>query len=168
MKTIELTKGQVALVDDEDYETLNQYKWYVIRNHSGHFYAARSVTAGDKEHCLYMHDAIMNPPAGFEVDHVHREDTLDNRRSNLRNATHAQNCANRGTSSRNTSGFTGVSRNKKGYQAQICANGERHHLGTFPTAIEAAHVRDAKAIELHSEFASLNFALENPPLEKAA
>src|ERR1035437_2353458 len=101
MKTIPLTQGQVALVDDSDFEELTKYRWYARRNKNGAFYAARScpVPRGRK---LYMHRALLLGVP--EVDHVNRN-TLDNQRHNLRPATHSQNLHNIERPRDNTSGF---------------------------------------------------------------
>jgi hypothetical protein len=109
-----------------------------------------------------MHHEILGKVAGLEVDHING-DPRDNRRSNLRFVTKAQNQMNR-TSVAASSGFKGVVRNKKGWAASINkrANGvkTRYHLGTFKTPEEAAKAYDRAAIELFGEFAKTNAALE--------
>lgn len=90
----------------------------------------------------------------------HRDgDGLNNRRNNLRVATHPQNCKNQRKRVTNTSGFVGVhwhARLRK-YRARITVNYQRISVGCFDSAEEAARARDAKATELHGEFARLNF-----------
>ena len=156
MKTIELTQGKVALVDDEDYEHLNQWKWYA--HSSGNtFYAIRNITVGKgKQATLYMHRVIMNTPDGMETDHING-DGLDNRKSNLRVCTVSQNCANR--RARGTSKYLGVSwhSGNRYWQVRIRKDGFEHYLGNFVSEEDAARAYDAKAKELHGEFAKLNF-----------
>lgn len=94
MKTIPLTQGQVALVDDEDYEYLMQWKWCAAWN-GNTYYAFRG---GKKEHgkkrqMIKMHRDLLDTPRGLEVDHLNGNG-LDNRRCNIRNCTHKENMQN--------------------------------------------------------------------------
>jgi hypothetical protein len=104
MKFIQLTQGKQAIVDDEDFELLSQFKWYAMK--SGHnVYAARG---GGKRRMELLHRLILGvTDSKIEVDHING-DGLDNRRSNLRVATHADNQHNPGTPTNNTSGYKGV------------------------------------------------------------
>jgi hypothetical protein len=89
IRFIPLTQGKVAIVDAEDYKWLSKYKWHAVRN-KGKFYAYRSR----KNHAVSMHRQIMGEPKGKAVDH--RDGSrLNNRRSNLRICTPAQNTRNR-------------------------------------------------------------------------
>jgi len=93
-------------------------------------------------------------PADKQIDHINGNKN-DNRFANLRPATNSQNACNRTVSSRNTSGFKGVSFSgkKQAWKADIRINGATQHLGYFPTA-ELAHMAYCKAAaELHGEFA---------------
>lgn len=97
-KSIPLTRGKIALFDDEDYEELSKYKWFITK-----VYASRH--SGNKT--VYMHREIMKTPENMETDHING-DVLDNRRENLRICTRQENARNiRGISS-NTSGYKGV------------------------------------------------------------
>jgi len=92
-----------------------------------------------------------------QIDHInHVRD--DNRWLNLRECTNAQNGANAGKPKNNTSGYKGVSWNKgvKKWTAQIMFNYKKIHLGCFTCKHEAAEAHNAKALELHGEFACLN------------
>lgn len=98
---------------------------------------------------------------GEQVDHINHN-KLDNRRENIRPATSRQNTLNRSRQSNNTSGYIGVSYNKrpgrrKRWEAYIKANGKRRFLGFYATPEEAAVVRDKVALEYFGEFAHLNF-----------
>src|ERR1700688_781694 len=91
MKEIYLTRGLFALVDDEDFPKLSGYMWQAIKKNKV-WYAKRVLVDG-KTSSLYMHQAILDVPHGFEVDH-RDGDGLNNRRCNLRQATHRQNLHN--------------------------------------------------------------------------
>lgn len=164
MKTIPLTKGKVALVDDADYGALSRFRWHTLQHGGGKFYAVRAgTTVGTKRRMITMHAHLAGTPAGMVTDHVNG-DSLDNRRSNLRVCTQSENLANRGKSKNNTSGYKGVTRDwrsiKNPWVAQIWKLNRRIHLGVFPTAEAAARAYDEAALKLHGEFAFLNFPLK--------
>lgn len=155
IRYIALTQGQVAVVDAEDYDWLNQHNWCAHWNKdTKSFYARRmSITASGKSFLLGMHAAILNLPDGRHPDHIDG-DTLNNRRENLRPSTRIQNQQNRGLQSNNRTGVKGVHydarRNK--YIAQLRFAGKIKHLGSFDQLSEAASVRLAEAKALHGEF----------------
>jgi hypothetical protein len=156
-KEIELTQGKVAIVDDEDYEWLNQWHWYAAK-YGKTFYAARNEGTFPLKKTIYMHCVIMNTPAGMRIDHKDLNG-LNNTRNNLRNSTHAQNKQNAGKYSNNTSGYKGVSWHKRieKYTAQIVVNGKRINLGYFYDLKDAALAYDEAAKKYHGPFAKLNF-----------
>lgn len=151
MKNINVGQDLVAIVDDEDFERISQFDW-IARKIEGKVYAVKM---------LYLHRVIMNAPAGMVVDHING-DSLDNRRSNLRLCTPAENARNRSKKKNSTSGFKGVSWNNMAnkWQAQIMANGKLKALGVFVEKEDAARAYDKAARELHGEFARTNFKLE--------
>lgn len=146
--------GLCALVDAADYEWLSRYTWRAASSGGGTFYAH---TRCNGKVC-YMHRMIMNPPAGMVVDHKNR-DGLDNHRVNLRNATPGQNNANRQLRT-GVSGFRGVYPSRDKWGARIRHQRRLLRLGVFDDPAEAARAYDHKAIELHGEFACLNFPEE--------
>jgi len=149
MKEIQLTRGMVALVDDEDYEYLNKWHWYVYKGYST-FYALSKIKHKD----LKMHRIIMNCPKDMQVDHKDGNG-LNNQKGNLRICTNAQNQANR--KSYGKSKYLGVSYNRNTYiQAYIGHNKRNIYLGVFKTEEEAAIAYNEAAIKLHGEFAKLN------------
>ena len=91
------------------------------------------------------------------IDHING-DGLDNRFSNLRLATHAQNAANSKAKVTNLLGVKGVNRQKgrrsKPYRAVIRTEGTTKSLGYYKTHEEAnvAYLKAAK--EIHGEFAN--------------
>ena len=155
-KEIILTQGKVAIVDDEDYEYLNQFKWYANKI-SGKFYAVRNSKINKKNVSLLIHRVIMKPIKGFVVDHINGL-TLDNRKSNLRNCTHSDNIKNQKLSIRNKTGFRGVSwhKNNKLFESRIKSNNISYHLGSFNNIMDAAITYNEAAIKYHGEFAKLN------------
>jgi len=153
MKTIKLTQNQVALVSDEDYEHLNQWRWYAMKV-GDVFYAVRSKRESGKRKTIYMHKIIC---PGKEIDHKNG-DTLNNTRENLRSCTHSQNLQNRrkyGSSSQ----YKGVSWDKKAkkWAARIMINQKYIHLGYFTNEEKAAKAYDTAAREIFGDFARLNF-----------
>ena len=150
MKQIPLTRGKVALVDDEDFIFLSQWKWHAHYSR-GLWYARRFE--GDKS--LMMHRVLL--AATGKVFGDHRDgDGLNNQKFNLRPATRSQNMANRKLHSNNPSGFKGVRRHKRGWQARLRHNSKEVHLGYFVDRITAARAYDKAAVELFGEFAKTN------------
>jgi hypothetical protein len=100
----------------------------------------------------------MNPPPGLLVDHRNCN-SLDNRRANLRLATHQENMRNRRKRKNTSSRFIGVTFDKQRgkWLARIIYQGKRIFLGRFDTEIEAARAYDAAVKKYHIEFARLNF-----------
>ena len=146
MREIQLTQGQVALVDDEDFEWLNQWKWFAYASKTRKvFYAARQLPrVNGKQFTFYMHHEIIGrPPKGFEVDHRNGRGT-DNQRHNLRHVTRRQNCQNRKNviSSSKYPGVSWYERGKK-WQVHIVINGTNKYLGRF--------VDEEKAFEVYCQ-----------------
>lgn len=162
MKEIKLTQGKVALVDDEDYEFLNQWKWYAKKD-SHIFYAQSHIGTKRKEQkSITMHRLIMNVSAGIQIDHKDGNG-LNNQKSNLRICTHQQNQMNR-KSYIGRSKYKGVSICKNGrISATIKVNGKNKHLGVFESEIEAAMFYDEAAKKYYGEYANLNFLQSATP-----
>lgn len=136
MKTIPLTKGQVAKVDDADFEKFADFKWCASWSKSANgFYAVRAKPRkpGEKRGTLQLHREIMGNPSGFTVDHIDH-DTLNCRRDNLRVCTHAENQRNRrGPSKNSKSRIRGVSwdRSRSMWRACLRINGKQVQIGRF-------------------------------------
>jgi flagellar basal body P-ring protein FlgI len=160
MKRIKLTQGKYTTVDNEDFERINQFKWYAhYRN--GNWYAIRNTKRiNSKQTLIRMHRFIMNCPKKLEIDHI-SHNTLDNQKVNLRICTRSQNNMNRKIQQKRetSSKYKGVSWHKsnKKWEAQIKLNGKNIYLGIYKIEVEAARAYDKKAKELFGEFANLNF-----------
>ena len=159
MKRIPLTQGKFAIVDDEDYEWLMQWKWHA--NKIGHTcYARRRAIKNGKVTYIYMHREIAKTPKNLQADHVNGNGS-DNRKFNIRNCTHQQNLQNMQTST-GTSQYKGVTwyKRDKTWQAEIRQNSKGIFLGRFSTEIEAAKAYNKKAKELFGEYANPNIIKE--------
>ena len=159
MKTIPLSQGKCAIVDDIDYAVLVKYRWYAGKKGST-WYAMRSYK-GKK---IYMHRYIMGLFCYNKnmIDHINHNG-LDNRRINLRLCTCSQNHRNR-IPTKKTSKYKGVSWNKqkKRWRAFIYIRDEKYNyrqlfLGQFGDEVLAAEAYDNAAKEYYKEFAYTNF-----------
>lgn len=155
MKEIPLTRGFVALVDDEDHERLAQHRWFASVRAGGRRIEAVRIANRRK---VAMHRVVMCAPPGSEVDHLqHRTEdrVVDNRKANLRLASRSENSANRRKRSGTTSIFKGVSFHSRDrrWRAQI----EDDHLGYFTDEANAAYVYDLAAVARFGPFAVTNF-----------
>lgn len=157
MKLIPLTQGQVAMVDDEDFERVSKYNWYACKARKYGYYAVTNIYINGVRTLLRMHRLIIIAEKGNEIDHINNE-RLDNRRCNLRSITHSQNIINSNILSAKTSKYRGICYHKKvgKFKASIGFNNKSYHLGYFKNEIDAMLAYNKKAIELHGEFAGLN------------
>jgi hypothetical protein len=155
MKTIPLTKGLVAIVDDEDFEFLSRWSWHAFEGCSGNVYAARNSAPdanGRRKH-IFMHRVIADTPEGAETDH-RNGNGLDNRRSNLRHADRMRNMWNRAPNRSGSSRHKGVywhAQHRK-WCASIQAGKRRRHLGLFQSEEAAAAAYAHAAAETFGEF----------------
>lgn len=163
MEEIKLGKsGKVALVDDQYYDYLNQWKWHIQKSH-GLMYAVRVSTENNERYFILMHRTIMNPIKDMQVDHIDHNG-LNNQKANLRICTSQQNTSNR-SKNKKGSPFKGVLyiKKKRGGKtyisiiSRIRCNGIVYYLGAFKNIEDAAHAYDNKARELFGEYACLNF-----------
>lgn len=161
---ITLTQGKIAVIDAIDAPLVADRNWCAARDRNT-FYAVSSTTlqeAGEIRR-LSLHRVLLGAGPDIEVDH-RDGDGLNCRRENLREATHAQNMANRAKQRNSSTGFTGVcwhARTGK-WQASIKVNGKNRYLGLYltPEEAHAAHVEAAK--QHHGEFSR---ALSRPETE---
>jgi len=159
MKEILLTQNKVVLVDNEDYEWLNKWKWYACKT-KNIFYAIRTAYKNNKSRTIRMHREILGLTFKdkLQVDHKNC-DGLNNQKHNLRIATKSQNGMNRRVLIEKTSKYKGVSWHKihQKWRVRININSKSQYLGFFTGEIDAAKAYDNKAKELFGEFANLNF-----------
>lgn len=159
MRTIPLTQGKVALVDDADFERLNQHRWFAYKKQRKNriiWYAARQLPrVNGKQKIRYMHQEIaeVTDPL-LEVDHKN-SDGLDNQRENLRPATRRQNMQNMLKASNRSSTLKGVvwHRRAQKWQAQIRVNGRNTYLGLFTDETVAGNAYQQAAEQHFGEFA---------------
>lgn len=160
MREIKLTKDKVALVDDENFEMLNRFRWYASEE-SQTFYA-KTDQGGRKNRVRHrMHRFIMKAEKGQFVDHIDGNG-LNNQRANLRFCTKQQNNMNKQKRNNCSSSYKGVSyyKSRKKWEANIQINGKNTRLGYFRTAVEAAKAYNKKALLIFGEFAKLNVIRE--------
>jgi len=156
MKEIPLTQNQVALVDDEDFEELNKFKWCAFKRDNT-FYAARASSRrmGERK-LIFMHRVIINTPDDMYTDHIDNNG-LNNQRNNLRPCTNSQNQANREKHIEGTSEYKGLyyDKSRRSWQISITKDGERFQKRR-KSEVAAALSYNKMAIELFGEFANLN------------
>jgi hypothetical protein len=119
MNAILLSQGKYALVDAADFPILSQWKWHAV-NVRSKWYAVRNVYTFTGRRLLQMHREILNPPKEVEVDHVNG-DGLDNRRENLRVATHHENSMNKPKRRRSSFGFRRICK-PQFQRRKVCLN----------------------------------------------
>lgn len=152
MKEIKLTQGKIAVVDDSDFDQVNQFKWYAVKD-KRRWYAKRTVKEGSKN--LFLHQFLFRGLKGID----HRDGNgLNNRRDNLRPATKSQNQANQPKCRKSSSRFKGVfyRRDNGKWRSILGLNGRLVHLGQFDCEEDAALAYNGAAKLFFGEFARLN------------
>lgn len=159
MKKIKLTQNKFAIVDDEDFEKLNQHKWYATKSWKCEiYYAKRSIGKSPNQRQLCMHRVILGEfSSKNHIDHING-DGLDNRKENLRVVSQRENSRNMTKKSKSSSKFKGITWNKEccKWRVRICVDRKRLYLGDFKDEVEAAKVYNKAALKYFGEFAKLN------------
>ena len=163
MMEIQLSNGGVAWVDDEDYELVKGKSWRRFPV-EGITYAAHSLWVKETKKTTHvlMHRVIMKAEKGQQVDHANR-DGLDNRRTNLRFSSIAENLYNSKKRKNSLSIYKGVSRTSTGrlWRARLWIDGVETFLGSYASPIEAARAYDVAALKYCNGFAKTNFPVES-------
>lgn len=153
---LEMTKGFCALVSPKDASFVGQWNWSTLVLPDGKLRAVRRTNADGKTY--YMHREIMEPGGSSVVDHINA-DGIDNRRSNLRVCSNAENVRwQRPYRKPTSSKFKGVSydKSRQNWQAYVTTNGKRINIGRFSSERKAAIAYDIVAQQMHGEFALTN------------
>lgn len=154
MKELSLTNTALrCIVDDDDYEQLQQYGWmlsklgYVMRFASMKYYFNRTI---------WLHRIIAKTPEDMVTDHINGN-KLDNRKVNLRVCTKSQNAINAKLRVDNKTGHKGVhfDKQRKKYMAYLTVNKQRIQLGRYSSMEEAVTAYRKASAEMHGEFARI-------------
>lgn len=163
MKLITLTRGQFAMVDDADFDWLNQWKWRAEKSKYNYYAVRYAGKLNGKDIVLKMHRVILGlTDSKILGDHINLNG-LDCQRNNLRKATSSQNNYNKKKQANCSSEFRGVSNHKirDKWISQISYQGKLIYIGQYDDEIKAAISYDVKAIELYKDMALLNFPDRN-------
>lgn len=150
---LKLTKGKFCLIDSSDFVWIDKYKWSLTKNGTK-FYAVRN----EKGNRIYLHREVFGAKKGELVDHVNN-DSLDNRRKNLRLSDRSKNASNSfKTKNKKSSKFKGVHWHSQigRWRACIHKNGKKISLGCYSTEKKAAKAYYSAARRLFREFARLS------------
>jgi hypothetical protein len=151
---VSLTQGRIAIIDDEDWDLIKDYKWFAFKM-CNTYYAVTNYYKEDRSRkLLLMHRLILDAQPGQRIDHKNRNG-CDNRKENLRFASVAENAMNK-ESHTGTSIYKGVCWDRGKWKSSIATGRKSFHLGRFVSEKEAAKAYDKKAIELFGDFAKLN------------
>jgi len=147
-----MKNGASFIFDKKDENLIRAHTWSIARGH------IRTTINGKT---AYLHRLLLGVSDDIEIDHINL-DKADNRRQNLRYATHSENQMNRGLRKDNSSGYKGVCFDKrsKKYISYINANGKRRYLGYYDDKFSAAMAYDLAAERLHGKFAKFNLNKE--------
>lgn len=152
---VPLTRGLVSVIDASDVALVDGYNWSAKLDGRAVYGMRTEVIGNGKQRCILLHRAILGlTDPDIYADHIDM-DGLNNRRSNLRECSIAENMRNRVALRTNSSGYKGVSWDaaRQKWRALIKVSGSRKHLGYFDSAVLAHAAYCAAAVDLHGEFA---------------
>jgi hypothetical protein len=160
MKEIRLSQGKIALVDDEDFDYINQWKWYARKGRKT-FYAARKEKGTNARTTIHMHQVVSKVSNNVQIDH---RDTngLNNQKYNLRVVNHRQNQYNTDKPRHNTSGYKGISWDKfrNNYRVYLTVKGKFKNIGNTKSLQTATKMYNKAATQHYGEFAKLHIYKE--------
>ena len=147
MNTIVFVKfsncDEIFIIDLDKLDMVKQKTWY--KNKQGY-------AVSDTDGRFRLNRFIMNPKEHEYVDHISGY-LNDYRKSNLRNITPQKSAMNIGIKSNNTTGHTGVHKNKNGlYEAYINVDKNKFHLGIFDNYEDAVKIREKAEVEYFGEY----------------
>lgn len=155
MKTISLTQGRFALVDDEDYQLLSRHTWCAVKANKSDciWYAQTHVGPA----LVRMHEMVLGKIKGTIIHHDDHNG-LNNQKDNLKRTTHQNNIGHSKKFKSNTSGYKGVSwdqANKK-WVTQVAMSSGNGYQKRFHKLEDAVEAYDREAIKRWGEFALTN------------
>lgn len=150
-RSLTLPTGEEVLYDEADAHLVESRSWCRYAPPMGGHYVRARIDGAYRS----LHRWLMGEPVGMDIDHINGNG-LDNRRANLRVATHSQNMRNQRAQPGRTSRYKGVNWHGR-WRVRIKTAGRSHHVGCFADEEAAAHAYDNAARTLFGEFAALNF-----------
>lgn len=152
MVTITSTNGYKIMIDEEDFDMVSKYHWYVSKTNSNNYYALRHSTSNGKRTKMYLHREVMGATKGDIIDHIDMNG-LNCQKANLRLSSKSMNAYNR--RSFGAIDYLGVSKHKDKFRMQIYVQGRRYSK-VCDTAEEAAMLYNEYAKKFHGDYARLN------------
>ena len=156
---LELTRGQKSVVDADDFKYLRHWNWCAYKGARTWYAVRRGMIEKKFSGMIHLHRFIMEPPPDMVVDHKNGNG-LDNRKSNLRVCTQAQNNKNKcKRTDGKTSKYIGVIKSPHtpgAWSASISIHRKSAFLGYYTSEDRAAQAYDSAAYLIHGEYARLN------------
>lgn len=150
---IGLTRGLIAVADEDAFDLAAGMKWYAISCGSK-FYACHTKRRKDLSETILLHRLLTGAPNGMVVDHING-DTMDNRSANLRVCTAQENLWNQSVRRDSASGVRGIRQDKKSGRWKVSVMRDRrdHWVGSFETLDAAKAAHEAASLRLYGQFA---------------
>ena len=154
---IKLTQDKYAIIDDEDFKLVDQYKWHVLKT-SVNNYAATNAGGRKNRKYILMHKLILDYFGFSDIDHINGN-ALDNRKQNLRICSRQQNIRNKKKCNKICSSqYKGVwfRKDTQKWSSEITVDYKKICLGCFVNEVDAAKAYNEVAREYFGKFAKLN------------